>query len=267
MPDAELIGWDYGDPLLEFPKNGAVYVLDLSPECFVKTSILDEQWGRLVWIDHHATAIAKWPSEFPGYRIDGVAACRLAWQWFSHPACRTLAPFSKKDFVSRRVVEPLAVRLAGEYDIWDKRDRNAELFQHGLRSVPLTDGVWLALLEGGTPILPNPVHSLLQRGEAIQFAKTAENESIIKACGFTIDFEGFKLLACNAARYNSQLFAAALTPEHDGCLGFNWDGKQWRVSLYTDKPGIDLSPVAVKFGGGGHRGACGFRIDKLPFLP
>jgi len=84
----------------------------------------------------------------------------------------------------------------------------------------------------------------------------------------TIGFEGFCLLACNAARYNSQLFAAGLGPEHDGCLGFNWDGQkqEWRVSLYTDKPGVDLSVVATKYGGGGHRGACGFRAKTLPFL-
>jgi len=36
----------------------------------------------LVWIDHHKSAIEKYGATTPGYRIDGVAACRLAWQWF-----------------------------------------------------------------------------------------------------------------------------------------------------------------------------------------
>ena len=31
--------------------------------------------------------------KFKGYRIDGVAACRLAWQWFTHPA----SPFNTKE--------------------------------------------------------------------------------------------------------------------------------------------------------------------------
>jgi hypothetical protein len=31
LPEAELIGWDYGDPLIPFPQEGSVYVLDLSP--------------------------------------------------------------------------------------------------------------------------------------------------------------------------------------------------------------------------------------------
>lgn len=287
LPDSEFIGWDYGDPIRrdDFDAWDQIYMLDISVD-----QLMDHP--RLIWIDHHKTAIEKYPSTIPGYRIDGVAACRLAWQCFS------VGPdFNKPDwlgypdknaFVNRTVSEPEAVRLAGEYDIWDKRDPNAELFQHGLRSMDLKHH-WASLLElnkklsiteieslidvghrnilkpDGTNI-PPIVHTLLENGKSIQYAKTQENESIIKSNGFTIQFEGFTLLACNAARYNSQLFTTGLKSEHDGCLGFNWDGKQWRVSLYTDKPGIDLSPVAVKYGGGGHKGACGFRTNKLPFL-
>jgi len=63
--------------------------------------------------------------------------------------------------------------------------------------------------------------------------------------------------------------AAGLTPEHDACFGFNWTGKEWNVSLYhaPGKEHHDLSLIAVKHGGGGHRGACGFKTNKLPFLP
>lgn len=281
LPDAQLIGWDYGDPLLNFPTSGQVYVLDLSPACFDPGGTFHSGHDRLVWIDHHKTAIEVWPESIPGVRIDGVAACRLAWQWFTNEAGRgdqsEGRPFSKEDYFERRVTEPYAVRLAGEYDIWDKRDSNAVLFQHGLRSRELDDECWRQLLDNSvSPGLEGTgmehTHSelfstaLLHAGSSVLYAKTQENESIIKAFGFTVNFEGFCLLACNAARYNSQLFTAALKPEHDGCLGFNWDGQQWRVSLYSDKPNIDLSPVAVKYGGGGHRGACGFRVATLPWM-
>jgi hypothetical protein len=175
------------------------------------------------------------------------------------------------------VTETYAVRLAGEYDIWDKRDPNAELFQHGLRSRELIPGIWKDLLDDTVPAelhgtgmeisnSENISTVLLNAGRAIQYAKTQENKSIIESSLFTIQFEGFYLLACNAARYNSQLFTAGLKPEHDGMMGFNWDGKKWRVSLYSEKPDIDLSVVALKYGGGGHRGACVFRAEKLPFL-
>lgn len=95
LPDAELIGWDYGDPKIPFPNEGTVYVLDLSPECFSNWTESPEGHKRLVWIDHHKTALEKFEVQHKfgaGYRIDGVAACRLAWQWFTHPD----SPFNAK---------------------------------------------------------------------------------------------------------------------------------------------------------------------------
>lgn len=176
---------------------------------------------------------------------------------------------TKDDFINLTVDEPLAVRLAGLYDVWDKRDPDAELFQHGLRSRELTDITWKYLLGDDTVSAEHCTKDILEGGRALQYARTKENASIIKEIGFTIQFEGLTFLACNAARYNSHLFTAGLTPEHDACFGFKWTGKDWSVSLYH-APGNehhDLSLIAVKHGGGGHRGACGFRADKLPFLP
>lgn len=272
LPDAELIGWDYGDPKFPTPE-GQFYILDLSPECLSDFSTAPDGHKRLVWIDHHKSALEKFEvmHKFAaGYRIDGVAACRLAWQWFSADhtdfvvQCNGLP--DKQSFIDRKVSEPLAVRLAGEYDIWDKRDPIAELFQHGLRSEPLTDGDWKLLLDMENSA--GRTNVLLENGKAIQYFQTRQNESIIKAAGFTIQFEGLTFLACNHARYNSFLFTAGLKPEHDACFGFAYRGGAWHVSLYhaPGKEHHDLSLIASKYGGGGHRGACGFRMDKLPFL-
>lgn len=168
-----------------------------------------------------------------------------------------------QDFKIRDVNEPIAVRLAGEYDIWDKRDPDAELFQYGLRSQELTVQNWNDMLSGATPT------KLLIQGKALQYAQTKQNADIITHYGFTTHFEGLTFLACNHARYNSHLFTAGLKPEHDACLGFkfNGNGKDWEVSLYhaPGKEHHDLSQIAVKHGGGGHRGACGFAAKNLPF--
>lgn len=256
---ADYIGWDYGDPIPAIPEGSELFMLDISVD-----GLMD--FPELVWIDHHKTAIEKFGDKIAGLRMDGVAACRLAWQyWFSvdHHIGREL---TKSDYINRIVTEPLAVRLAGEYDIWDKRDPDADLFQHGLRGVNL-DELWPFLL---SLIRDNEkyVHQILDGGRAIQYAKNRENESIINASGFTVEFEGLRFLACNHARYNSHLFSAGLKEDHDGCLGFNWDGSMWRVSLYhaPGKEHHDLSVIASKHGGGGHRGACGFKATALPFL-
>jgi nanoRNase/pAp phosphatase (c-di-AMP/oligoRNAs hydrolase) len=41
------------------------------------------------------------------------------------------------------------------------------------------------------------------------------------------------------------------------------DGSQYTVSLYSET--IDVSVIAKKHGGGGHKGAAGFVCPKLPF--
>lgn len=264
LPEAELIGWDYGEATPIVDAFDTLYILDLSVPGLMGHP-------NLIWIDHHKSAIEKYSPLIPGYRIDGVAACRLAWQFFSlgfHvPNLEAGAPLPKfQEFVARIVSEPLAVRLAGEYDIWDKRDPDAELFQHGLRSVPLTDGLWDELLAPKN--LPNVVRVLLDNGVVLQYAQTRQSESIITEIGFDLEWEGLRFLACNHARYNSLLFTAGLRPEHDACFGFEWTGRDWSVSLYhaPGKEHHDLSLIAVKHGGGGHRGACGFRTKILPFL-
>lgn len=259
--DVQYIGWDYGDPVPVVAPETKLYMLDISVD-----GLMDHP--NLNWVDHHKSAIEKFPKTIQGYRIDGVAACRLAWQYFGGiNGWEGDGKPSKQDFVDRNVSEPLAVRLAGEYDIWDRRDPDAELFQHGLRSRDLEKD-WPRLLVEDSLDARICVNTLLKNGESIQYAQTKQNESIIKAAGFDIEFEGLKFLACNHARYNSHLFTAGLKPEHDACFGFCWRDGKWTVSLYH-APGNehhDLSLIATKYGGGGHRGACGFRTDKLPFL-
>jgi uncharacterized protein len=289
LPDAELVGWDFGDAPVPIP-DGQIYVMDLPVDRVFGLEAFDRPSGgsahaaevragllpRVIWIDHHKTSIASHPKDIEGYRIDGVAACRLAWQSFlnkrnpfNQPPQDFLEPPVKQDFIDRKVSEPYAVRLAGEYDIWDKRDPNAELFQHGLRSCDLTP-LWEKMFNECELTGAPTVHSLLEKGRGIQYAKTRENEDIIRDYGYTIKWEGLTFLAVNNARFNSLLFTAGLKPEHDACLGYVWDPskRRWKVSLYHApwKEHHDLSVIAVKYGGGGHRGACGMLLKHLPKL-
>lgn len=268
LPDAELIGWEYGETCPAVPESSQLYILDLSvPELMERP--------RLIWIDHHKSAIDKYSKDIAGYRIDGVAACRLAWQWFrteQHIRRDPIKLPDKAEFVERDVTEPFAVRLAGEYDIWDKRDERAELFQHGLRSQELTDEVWKELLDPKATIgFAHRVQVLLTQGKAIQFFQRKQDASLMLSRGFEMTWEGLRWLCVNTGRFNSLTFDSAVKPEHDALLGFAWNGPQgkWTVSLYhaPGKEHHDLSLIAVKHGGGGHRGACGFTCSTLNQFP
>lgn len=291
--ETKLIGWDFGDPPLkmsDLSDCSKIIVMDLP---------LDKTFGlagppnlntekerelvneKLVWIDHHKSAIDSHPKEIPGYRIEGVAACRLTWQWFAlhsggvaYPegGFGTLPP--KQAFIDRQVLEPLAVRLAGEYDVWDKRDLRTEVFQCGLKSRQLDHSWWKALLSiRDEECLNGPEHwvnTLLEAGEIVRYVQTQEYEKVIQQQGFTLKFQDVTFLACMSHELDirSQLFEAGIKPYHDALLGFTFTGRDWRVSMYhiSGRPTQpDILSIAKSFGGGGHPGACGFRGEYLPF--
>lgn len=294
LSDAELIGWNFGDPPLPIPTEGAIYIMDLPPDKPfglsgpVRGRDGDRVWDFVpanqivVWIDHHRTSIEEQPADLPGYRIDGVAACRLAWQWFSGRTVNSNGEppklASKHHYIDRIVSEPLAVRLAGEYDIWDKRDPRAETFQYGLMASEINFEKLLG--PGKREIFPSGtvqwiegseayVDSILKDGQAVQRYAQNVDASICKSRTWLMEWEGLKFLCVNSARFNSLFFAAKDVPEtgHDALLGFCFDGKCWTVSLYHAKhrTDLDLSVIAKKHGGGGHKGACGFTCKTLPF--
>lgn len=270
--DTEFIGWDYGNPKICLDGvEGTVYILDLSPEClhFHPNDKLRSVPSNVIWIDHHKSAIEQWDKGIAGYRIDGVAACRLAYQWFlmhsqwdpreQHP------PYGLpvlQDYIDRRVAEPLAVRLAGEYDIWDKRDPRAEWFQFGLDGAEVIE--WGNLLD--QEFMGQLVGPMCMEGCKAKRV-VEKRDADIMTRSFMVNLFGLKFLALNIAKCNSNTFASKDVPAtgHDALLAFYWNGKEWNYSMYHAKHNttIDLSAIAKSRGGGGHRGACGF---KTPFL-
>lgn len=267
---ADYLPWDYSDPIPDLSRYQRVYLIDIS----LPPAVMAIHASRLIWIDHHKSAIdAMKGVEIDGYRIDGVAACRLAWQWFNHPEDKSSA--SKQQFLNRELDEPYAVQLLGEYDIWDKRNPDTDLFQVGLQSVSDID--WAQLFESkrlepapdGTKHAHNPslyVQGIIEKGRTIFDYLAVTNAQVSQERGFDVQFEGLTFRALNTARSNSLVFAASIKEHHDGCLSYFWRGNVWCFSLYgvEHKKHLDLSLIAVKYGGGGHRQACGGTFKALP---
>jgi len=307
-PEAELIGWDFGNAPLKIPTEGIIYVMDLPVDRvfgfdfvlemsnYKSTPGVADLMKRLVWIDHHRSSIATHPESIPGYRIDGVAACRLAWQFFSAQAASNPSePWTvpvKDDYgvvkpdgfrSTYNVSEPLAVRLAGEYDIWDHvHSNNADVaFQFGLDCKSEIN--WDALLRT-SPSHPQLGHSphdgyamcIVDDGKKAMACYAKRDGDVMRERSFIVTFDGLNFLALNTPRCNSQTFAVRDVPEtgHDALMAFYFTGKDWSVSMYhaAHRKDLDLSVIAVRLGkesglgGGGHAGACGFRAYNLPFL-
>lgn len=284
FPDATIhsYGWDYGRPVPNVTQTDRsdwydydnIYIVDLSVDELMARPELRE---KIIWIDHHKSAIEKWdrknentpgPGMFTGVRIDGVAACRLCWNWFIGDENSV-----KQDFVDRKVSEPTLIRLAGEYDIWDNRDPDAKVLQFGLCA--LSPGKFAALVHYQFSCGPREVvdriylNPVLESGRAIKSYCDKQNDEYSNAFSHTIKFAGLTMCALNIGqRGNSDLLRGGLKPEHQACFAWRHVGAGENpvyVSLYhidghTD---LDLSEIAKNWGGGGHRGACGFRTDLI----
>lgn len=276
--DTEFMGWDFADGPILFPNADEIYIIDLPPERLFTRRLTLEEKEKIIWIDHHHSNIAEYEGkyEFKGYRIDGVAACRLAWQWFKSFPENAEPNFAgrgveqsvpkKQYFVDRRVAEPRALTLAGEYDIWDHRNDGDLEFQFGLdsqKNIP-----WELLLEESERGRET-ANKIVADGQSAMQCYAKRDADVMKSRSFLVNWEGLKFLALNTPKCNSNTFAFLDKKEtgHDALLAFFWNGKAWIFSLYHAKhrKDLDLSLIAVKHGGGGHAGACGFNLNELPF--
>lgn len=266
-------GWDYGKPLP--PLNGfeQIFMVDISIEELmdigaVKIGKENSKTPTLIWIDHHKTAIQKFPPTIPGYRIDGVAACRLCWQWFTSNHVAGLPTL--EDYKQRNVVEPMLLTLAGEHDIFDHHDARTLVLQDGLRQ--LDDSEWNELVQcqfsdslTGEILL----NKAIEIGQRANKARAKANASIMAKRAHTIQWHGLRWLCCNGVS-GSQAFVSAVEPEHQGLMAWVFDGqtKKVTVSMYhtPNWTHLDHSVIAREFGGGGHAGACGFQLTLEEFI-
>jgi oligoribonuclease NrnB/cAMP/cGMP phosphodiesterase (DHH superfamily) len=251
------LGWDYGDPVPEVSPDDQLYIVDLAiPELM--------NHPRLIWIDHHKTSIDLYDRpEIPGYRIDGVAACRLCWQWVYIPDVEDLP--TKEQFMAREVSEPWLVRMLGEYDIWDDRDPDARPLQLGLKSedVKVTD---LANHLGRDDLSQvEDIKRWVTAGRTIERYNREINRKTVNERGYRLRFEGLDFIVLNSSRVgdNSIVFEDYDGIEEvDACMLWRFDGDKIVISLYHSPTlkDLDLSTIARVYGGGGHRGACGFTL-------
>ena len=270
MPNAELVGWDFGDPLVapDFSKYDNVYVVDLPLECLAEFS---SHIDRIVWIDHHKSNIEQWQgTDITGIRIDGVAACRLCWEWFRRPKDEYIS--LKSDFVDRIVKEPYALRLAGEYDVWDMRDPKALPFQFGLTAMDpsIKDLVYILdtdlMFKDEDPSYCDGLmlEKVVYHGESIVRWQRQFAADVCRERAYVREFHGLKfLILASVHTRNSLWFPEEEIPaEVDALMAWRYDGNRVSFSMYH-RPGradLDLSEIAVQYGGGGHRGACGFYL-------
>jgi nanoRNase/pAp phosphatase (c-di-AMP/oligoRNAs hydrolase) len=248
---AKCIPFEYSDafPWDQIEEGEDVFLVDVS----LKPPDMDRlnQMCKLVWIDHHKTAIEATDSKIKGLRKVGKAGCELTWEYLH-----------QEDM-------PYAIILLGRYDVWDKSDKelwdNKILpFQSGMKAFntsPDNQSFWSRVFDNN-----DIVQKIIEKGVDILGYQRELHKSIMERQSFDGMFDGHKAIFCNVAGASSQLFDKFYDPaKHDLMVAYSMNkNRTWNVSLYSDK--IDVSQLAKKHGGGGHAGAAGFVAKDLSFI-
>ncbi len=257
-PDAKLIGFDYGQELqLDSEDVGKPIIMsDVSMKMPQMLKLAETSKWQLTWVDHHISAIKEY-KEFVG---DGETFCKAVLD-NTISACE-----GTWKYLFPNEPMPRAILLLGEYDTWRKQDlkrwENEILpFQYGMRMICNSPETFPTYLFNNNE---EDIIEIIKAGNTILKYQTQVNESACKAA-FEYEFEGLRCICLNGGGFSSDVFKSVYDEnKHDAMMPFKYDGKdkQWILSLYGTKD-IDLSLVAKKWGGGGHKSACGFQVKDI----
>ncbi len=269
-PDVKLVGYDYNEPIPwdKITAGEPVIMVDVSFKMEDMAALSVHSDYQFTWIDHHVSAINEFNEKLGNADVafglqhivsvleNGIAACEGTWKYL----------FPDK-------LMPKAIELLGKYDTWRNQNKTEwEMvilpFQFGMRLKCNSAETFPMQLINEEEHLQSIVDGqiierIIKKGLTILEYQAMVNESACKKSAFECQFEGLRVIALNGGGFNSDVFKSVYDQsKHDVMMPFQFNGKEWIISMYTTKD-IDLSVIARKYKGGGHARACGFSVPSI----
>lgn len=260
MPVFQEIDYRTKFPMETIRKDEQVYIVDYSISPDEMRELLNIT-KDVTWIDHHKTAIEKYKEfehEIRGIRYDGVSGCMLTYCYIHHMTARGEGEIKPFD-ISMTEDAPMFTKLIDDWDVWKfNYGDDTRYFQIAFNAYdfsPCAD-TWDMFLDN------DGEQTLIEQGKIMIQYRDNWAKNYMKL-GFETEFEGYKCFAVNLGCCNSDYFKSLPEGKYEILMPFVFDGNVYTVSLYSTT--VDVSEIAKKYGGGGHKGASGFQIKELPF--
>lgn len=256
-PNSISLGWDYGNEFPDLSKYEIIIMVDIS---FPPAKMRELGYHHtVIWVDHHISAIKDSIDNaytiYNGIRDEKYAACELTWMHY---------------FPNQKI--PELIRLLGRYDCFGHKGTEEELkvleFQYGARQLigNISEAFHYLMLSRGNgdwsfdSDLCEEIHL---KGKAI-YAYLCTEAKQIYARKFDVILEGYKFACVNQPRFNPINFGINYHKDgYDGFACFHFENEMFTYSLYNDNGKVDCSVIAKNRGGGGHKGASGFRTPII----
>ena len=220
-----------------------IYFLDFvfPPDLMVKI-VKDNK--KVIVIDHHKSVeeSVKMAQEYV-YEMDHSAAV-LAWQYFFPDT-----------------ITPWLLRYVEDMDIWKLKLPDilpAALFYNSLDKDFET---WSGLVKDfdNEPIRNRHI----EEGKIMLKYETKLINELMNSGKELVEFEGYETYAINAPQaFASQIGSALCNEKPPIAIVWQWSEGQVGVSLRSDGS-ADVSEIAKKFGGGGHKAAADLELKQL----
>ena len=221
-----------------------VIMVDFSYKRDVLISMAQSANSILI-LDHHASAekdLVDLPANVTTVFDMNRSGARITW-----------------DYYFPEVSPPKLLLHVEDRDLWRFNLPGTREIQAAVFSYPYEFDVWDKLaatfdMEGNT--------ILLQEGEAIERKHFKDINEFIKVAAYRMDIAGHNVPVLNASYFWSS-DAGHIMAQGEPFAACYWDTPEGRVySLRSADDGLDVSEIAVQFGGGGHKHAAGYRVDN-----
>jgi len=236
-PDIRFHPGVYQDPPPAFTAGEDVLLVDFSYKRAVMEDIV-EHAGSVTIIDHHKTAI----EDLEGIKdVECVfdvehSGAMLTWKYFFGDA-----------------KPPILIDIIEDRDLWRFKLPMTRDVQAALFSYPYDFDVW-------TELMKKDWRALAADGIAIE---RKHHKDVAELCGVvqrTMEIGGIDVPVANLP-YTLTSDAGHLMSLTSPFAACYWDTPAGRVfSLRSGEDGMDVSVIAAKYGGGGHKHASGFRV-------
>ena len=243
---SEYIGIQPGSEPIVGLKNKEIYLVDVSykTESLKKLMVANK---RVTGIDHHASG-RETTAMTTKYSFDNNhSGAVLAWKYF-HPAKSV----------------PKMLLYIEDMDLWRFKVKNTKEIFSFLDLYDFNFKLWDKLAA--------KIESPKARLECIAIGRTVLKyedklvERMVNQNAELVKFEGYKTLCVNSPNFSSQV-GHELYEKHPP-IAIIWSERAGKiiVSLRSDGS-VDVSKLAAKYGGGGHKAASGFSFEAGKKMP
>jgi len=281
---------NYNNPMTRHKKNeDIIFIVDLSFTIDTAYKLINicNSADVVIWVDHHLSSQTlfdnkefEWPNNlFLFYTMERCGVANV-FQLLKGPFSNFMDDIKKNKQGNGRIFNldpvielPFWISLIDDYDRWVKKLPDTDNFVSGIMSYNMS----LVIRKRNKNDEFNGIYAYLNR-EDKPYRYIEEGKSILRylnsrykrELNYTFEIDVFmdgkkyKVL-CKNATHNSSNFMDKFD-NYDAASVFYFDGKSgiWNHSIYANKDSeFDCARFSERFGGGGHKKAAGFQMDKF----